>query len=316
VDTHSALSQDNYVPGRRRATAPGLDLAVLLPSWELNLRAERKSPATVKSYGDGVRRYLSFCTENDAPTLARDSLVAFVASLLEAGAEPATARSRQLAVRRFTAWLLEEGEIDLDPFVGLRPPKLDVRVVQPLTDDQLRSLVKVCAGPEFRDRRDEAILRFMLETGARAGEVVAMRVADLNLAEGRAVVVRGKGGKGRVIPFGSSTARALDRYLRLRRGHRLADTPALWLGERGKDFSYDALHKTLGYRAHLAGIEHFHPHLLRHTAAHRWLAAGGSEGGLMAVAGWTRPDMLLRYTRAQASERAAAEARGLNLGEL
>ena len=53
---------------------------------------------------------------------------------------------------------------------------------------------------------------------------------------------------------------------------------------------------------------------LRHTAAHRWLAAGGSEGGLMAVAGWTHPDMLLRYTKARASERAAEEARALNLG--
>jgi integrase len=56
--------------------------------------------------------------------------------------------------------------------------------------------------------------------------------------------------------------------------------------------------------------------MLRHTAAHRWLAAGGSEGGLMAVAGWTRPDMLVRYTRAQASARAAEEAQRLNLGDL
>ncbi len=55
---------------------------------------------------------------------------------------------------------------------------------------------------------------------------------------------------------------------------------------------------------------------MRHTAAHRWLGAGGSETGLMAVAGWARPDMLLRYTRAQASARAAVEARTLNLGEL
>ena len=68
-------------------------------------------------------------------------------------------------------------------------------------------------------------------------------------------------------------------------------------------------------RARAAGIEEFRPHRLRHTAAHRWLAAGGSEGGLMAVAGWTRPDMLLRYTRAQASARAAAEARALGLGD-
>ncbi len=96
----------------------------------------------------------------------------------------------------------------------------------------------------------------------------------------------------------------------------MADSPALWLGDRGKAFSYDALHKTLRERADRAGIDGFHPHRMRHTAAHRWLAAGGSEGGLMAVAGWTRPDMLLRYTKAQASARAAEEARTLNLGDL
>ena len=70
----------------------------------------------------------------------------------------------------------------------------------------------------------------------------------------------------------------------------------------------------------MAGIEGFHPHVLRHTAAQRWLSADGSadgsEGGLMAVAGWSRRDMLDRYTRATAAERAAEESRRLNLGEL
>jgi integrase len=160
------------------------------------------------------------------------------------------------------------------------------------------------------------MLRLMLETGARAGEVVALQVADLDLPAGTAVIRRGKGGKGRMVPFGPFTAQALDRYLRLRAHHRLADTPALWVGDRGKGFTYDALHKALRARADAAGIAGFHPHKMRHTAAHRWLAAGGSEGGLMAVAGWTRPDMLLRYTKAQAASRAAAEARSLNLGEL
>jgi hypothetical protein len=63
-------------------------------------------------------------------------------------------------------------------------------------------------------------------------------------------------------------------------------------------------------------VKGFRPHWLRHTAAHRWLAAGGSESGLMAIAGWTRTDMLIRYTRACAGERAAAEARRLDLGNL
>lgn len=293
------------------------DIETLVPSWELTLRAERKSPATIKSYTDAVRGFIEWCRSQGAPVvLTKANVNGYVAALLESGRSPATARSRQLGVRRFAEFLVEEGELDSNPLLGIRAPKLDQAVVEPLTDAELRALIKACEGKEMRDRRDEAIVRFMLETGARAGEVVALEVEDVDLMAGTAIVRRGKGGKGRVVPFGPQTARAIDRYKRTRAQHRLAGTPALWLGDRGKEFSYDALHKTLRMRAAAAGVEGFHPHKLRHTAAHRWLAAGGSEGGLMAVAGWNRPDMLMRYTRARAAERAAAEARELNLGDL
>jgi integrase/recombinase XerD len=118
-----------------------------------------------------------------------------------------------------------------------------------------------------------------------------------------------------VVPFGPQTGRSLDRYVRMRRAHRLAETPALWLGGGGQRFGYHGLRVALALRAELAGIKDFHPHVLRHTAAQRWLSAAGSEGGLMAVAGWSRRDMLDRYTQATASERAAEEARKLNLGD-
>jgi integrase len=173
--------------------------------------------------------------------------------------------------------------------LGIKPPKLDVEIVEPLTDDDLRALIKACSGLDpFRDRRDEAIIRVMLETGLRAGELVEMTISDTNLTAGEAIVRRGKGGKGRIIPLGAQSVRALDRYIRARRAHRLADTDALWLRDRGKAFSYCGLHRTLRMRADVAGVVNFHPHRLRHTAAHRWPAAGGSEGGLMSVAGWTR----------------------------
>lgn len=305
-------------------TSPSVaDTQHLSASWALSLRAERKSEQTQKTYGDGVRFYLTWCAEHDVSPMTRSSLSTWTAHLLDNGAAPATARSRQLAVRRFAAWLAEEGEIPADPFLGIKSPKLDERVIEPLTDDDLRALIKACAVPKgaeppvaLRHRRDEAIIRLMLETGLRAGETATLALADVDLANGTAIVRRGKGGKGRVVPFGADAALAIDRYLRLRRGHRLAESPELWLGDRGKRFSYDALHKSLGERAQAAGIVGFHPHKLRHTAAHRWLAAGGSESGLMAVAGWTRPDMLHRYTKAQAAGRAAEEARKLNLGEL
>lgn len=297
--------------------------ALLARSWELALRAERKSPATLTSYTRGVEQYVAYCREHDLPPLQRSTLNLWTTHLLDNGAAAATARARQLGVRRFSAWLADEGEIAADPFIGVKSPKLDETVIEPLTDDQLRALIKACQPPKgaeprvaLRHRRDEAMLRLMIETGMRAGEVVALELADVDLSAGTVIVRRGKGGKGRTAPFGPDAGLALDRYLRLRRGHRLADSPSLWLGDRGKGFSYYALHKTLGERATAAGIDGFHPHRLRHTAAHRWLAAGGSEGGLMAVAGWTRPDMLMRYTKAQAAARAAEESRRLNLGDL
>jgi integrase/recombinase XerD len=293
------------------------DLRALLESWMIHLRAERKAEGTVRLYATGVRTFLAWCDRQGRPAmLDRATVAAFVAELLNDGREAATARARQLALRRFAAWLAEEGELDADPLAGLKPPKLDSKVVPVLTDQQLRALLAACQGPALRDRRDEALVRLLAETGLRAGETVALRVEDVDLRAGTLHVRRGKGGKGRLVPFGPQTARALDRYLRLRRQHRLADTPALWLGDQGRGFGYDALHFTLGRRAEAAGLRGFHPHVLRHTAAHRWLAAGGSEGGLMAVAGWARRDMLDRYAAATASERAAAEAKSLNLGDL
>jgi integrase len=75
-------------------------------------------------------------------------------------------------------------------------------VVHALTDDQLRLLIHACQGKSLRDRRDEAILRLMAETGMRAGEVIGLTVADVDLHQGLVTVRRGKGGKGRVCGDG------------------------------------------------------------------------------------------------------------------
>jgi site-specific recombinase XerD len=293
------------------------DLATLLSSWKLAMRAERKSPATIASYTEGVLAFLRWAKAADvAPQITKYTVQAFTADLLDSGAQAATARSRHMALRRFAAWLAEEGELDANPLLGVKPPKLDNKVVEALSDDQLRLLIKACAGKEFIDRRDEAIVRLMVETGLRAGEVLAMQVSDVDCAQGRAIVRRGKGGKGRSVPFGAQTAAAIDRYVRARRTHRLSETAALWLGGGGQTFSYHGLNVALKRRAQAAGIKGFHLHLMRHTAATRWLRAGGSEGGLMAVAGWSTRSMVDRYTGASAAERAATEARNLGLGEI
>jgi len=293
------------------------DLAELLESWQLALHAEHKAPGTLRNYRMGVTLFLRWCAHTGRPAeLTRASVQAFTAALLADGAEPATAKARQLALKRFAAWLAAEGEIPDNPLIGLRPPQTDTKVTESLDDEQLRLLIKACHGKELIDRRDEAIVRLMAETGMRAGELIALDVGDVDLRRGLVTIRRGKGGKGRVAPFGPQTAAAIDRYLRMRRTHRLARAGPLWVGGGGKTFGYHGLNVTLRARAEVAGIKGFHLHLMRHTAATRWLRHGGSEGGLMAVAGWASRDMIDRYTVASAAERAAEEARKLRLGDL
>lgn len=289
----------------------------LIPSWQIALKAQRLADDTIRHYAEGARLYLRWCEKTGTQAeLTKSAVQEFLADMLEGGAAPTTARARWSALKRFSWWLAKEGERPADDLLGLVPPKIDTKVTNPLTDDELRDLIKVCRGNAFRERRDEALIRFMAETGIRAGECLALHIDDVDAARGVAIVQRGKGGKGRIVPFGPQTAAALDRYRRIRAAHRLADTTAYWLGDRSRTFGYNGLWRAIDYRARLAGIEKMHPHRLRHTAASRWLAAGGSEGGLMAVAGWSNHDMLRRYVAATASSRAADEARRLNLGDM
>ncbi len=83
----------------------------------------------------------------------------------------------------------------------------------------------------MRDRRDEAIVRSMAETGTRAGEVAVLKISDIDPCNSLVIVCRGKG---RRVPIGPRVAQAIDRYIRSRRTHRVAETDDLWLGDHGK----------------------------------------------------------------------------------
>ena len=133
------------------------DAAALLDSFLLHLRAERKSPQTVKTYGDGIRLFLRWCEAQTAITARRagpahrgqvDRLPARRTAPRPRPPGPASSR-----VRRFSAWLAAEGEIRSDQLARMSPPKLYAKAVDPLSDEQLVALLAACKGPELRDKR-------------------------------------------------------------------------------------------------------------------------------------------------------------------
>ena len=304
------------------------DVEYLVDSWLVHLRGINKSDGTLVTYERGVRQYLAFCrSHGHTEPIRRRVLSAWLAYLRdEQHMQGYTARSRLTAVRQFTKWLLDEGEIEFNPFVEMSQPAVDEKLVEPLTLDQIQAMLKACASPKgatpervYVDTRDTAIIHLLAETGMRAGELVGMLAEDVHWREAPPylAIQKSKTRRGRTVPISAQAADRISRYDRARRRVRNADSmTAYWLAARGGALTYSGLYDALTKRANEAGVQDFHPHKMRHTAAHRWLAAGGSEGGLMSVAGWQSPQMLMRYTKAQAAARAAEEARKLNLGEL
>jgi site-specific recombinase XerC len=220
------------------------EIAANRESFARHLRAENLSPKTVYAYCGAVEQFEAFLGSQGMPgsvaALTREHIEAFITHLLETR-KPTTAHQRYRGLQAFFKWLVEEGEVKESPMRNMKPPRLPELQVPVLSEDDLRKLLATCAsGKGFADRRDHALLRVFIDSGARLAEVTNLRWSpddpeanDVGLDEG-AVRVMGKGRRERLVGLGNKTVKALDRYVRLRIRHPYAETPSLWLGLKGK----------------------------------------------------------------------------------
>ena len=165
--TYTAYCSISAMPAE--LTAPSIPLAELLESWKHVLQAENKAQPTYTNYTTGVMFFIRWCeARGETPRIDRELVIKWVADSLASGLQTATVTGRQLAIRRFSAWMSAEDGIDYtDQLLGIKPPKAVEKLIE-LSEKELKLMIAACEGKALRDRRDEAIIRLMAETGMRS----------------------------------------------------------------------------------------------------------------------------------------------------
>ena len=258
-----------------------LDAAV--DAYLAHLAVERgSSPNTLRAYGNDLRRYTEHLRGSGVDDLAaaREADVSGFVVALRSGEAPLAASSaaRALAaVRGRHRLAARDGLVADDVSRAVTPPAAARRLPRTLSVDEVEQLLAGCIGDGPTGLRDRALLELLYSTGARISEAVGIDVDDLDTSS-RTVLLRGKGGKQRIVPVGRPALAAVDAWLvrgRPALAARSHGTPALLLNARGQRLSRQSAWHVLRGAAEVAGVRtEVSPHTLRHCFATHLLSGG------------------------------------------
>jgi site-specific recombinase XerD len=288
-------------------------LLSLVEDWLADCQIRQHSPRTIELRRMLAGRLFWFLEERDTAQCGRAEIRRFFAYLSNGhqdgggrwgkGAKryskplrPETISTYFHHLRTFFNWLVGEEYLQVSPMDKIAPPVSRPDQVQPFSTPQIQSLLNAASKTKY-PRRDEAIVRFLLDTGVRVSELCQLKMHDLDLMEGQAFVL-GKGNKKRVVCFGRKTARVLRAYLR---DEERMPEQHVFLSERGTKAGEPFLRggilqliERLGKKANVQGVR-CSPHTFRHTFAIEFLRNGGNVFTLKQILGHTGLQVTNRY---------------------
>lgn len=284
-----------------------------------HLQIERGlSQNTLSAYRRDVNRYLGYLTKGNIDVLQAtpDHVRGFLVSLTnpepdeQTGKTPRPLSARTaarviIAVRGLHKFLALEGYSETNPAAGIKPPAHQESLPKALPIDQVQRLLGTMPADTARQLRDRALLEFLYSTGSRITEAIELDVDDLHLqaADDRppVVLVRGKGGKDRLVPVGSYAREALSAYLvrgRPELSSKGRGNAAVFLNARGGRLSRQSAWQILKDAAAAAQLDaDISPHTLRHCFATHLLQGGADVRVVQELLGHSSVTTTQVYTK-------------------
>ena len=289
---------------------PGMD--ELIQRYVNYLQYERNaSPHTVRNYRSDLLQFRDYLAEGGATAAVDvrsvDALrIRGFLSILFSRQEKKSSIARKLsAVRAFFKFLKREGVLAENPSTLVSTPKQDKTLPRIMTMEEMNtfldSVAEATKTAEPVMRRDRALLEILYASGLRVSELVGLDLRSVNFGDCM-VLVRGKGRKERIVPFGSKAKQALEDYLpvrqRILQERKKSGQQALFLnvwGERLTTRSVDRLVKK--YVRHYGPAVKVSPHSLRHAFASHLLTEGADLRAIQEMLGHASLSTTQKYTQ-------------------
>ena len=270
----------------------------------LQLEANR-SQNTVRAYESELRKLITFLAANNhslaLAELLHDDLRAYQRHLAGRLKSPSSRARALVAIRSWLRWLAREGLMEKDLSNGITLPKLEQRLPKPIDPDELSRLLEALPRETTHDKRDRALVQFLISTGCRISETLALDRTDFPRS-GNRLVVTGKGSKQRTVYLTADARQALEEYLGIRQDacmalfvnfdRAAADDSGRRLTPSGARYIVRRVRRQLGAWSFKS------PHVARHTAATALLEVTGGDVRLVQeILGHANLNTLQGYTK-------------------